>query len=135
MRPARNPLEVGRGTSPARQRQEVFSIFRKIWRLEEARTGAAAWRRWGTYLSERAWGTVREDYSEWGTCWEDFPHDHARSRAYRWGEDGLAGISDNQSRLCLSLALSLRQDIQQAISGEQKLEQSMCSDTPATTNM
>ena len=65
----------------------------------------AAWKKWGPYLSERQWGTVREDYSEHGTAWEYFPHDHARSRAYRWGEDGLAGYCDDQSRLCLSLAL------------------------------
>src|ERR1700746_2094383 len=63
------------------------------------------WRRWGPYLSERAWGTVREDYSADGTAWKSFPHDHARSRAYRWGEDGLAGISDNHQRLCFALAL------------------------------
>src|SRR6201990_2235402 len=74
-------------------------------RLEEARTRKHHWKRWGPYLSERQWGTVREDYSPGGTAWEYFPHDHARSRAYRWGEDGLAGFSDNQSRLCLSLAL------------------------------
>jgi len=66
---------------------------------------ATDWRRWGPYLSERQWGTVREDYSPQGTAWEYFPHDHARSRAYRWGEDGLAGVSDDQQRLCLSLAL------------------------------
>ncbi len=63
------------------------------------------WRRFGPYLSERQWGTVREDYSEGGNAWEYFPHDHARSRAYRWGEDGLAGFSDHRQRLCLSLAL------------------------------
>ncbi len=63
------------------------------------------WKRWGPYLSERQWGTVREDYSPGGTAWEYFPHDHARSRAYRWGEDGIAGISDRQQRLCLSIAL------------------------------
>ena len=63
------------------------------------------WNHWGPYLSERQWGTVREDYSPYGTAWEYFPHDHARSRAYRWGEDGLAGISDDGQRLCLSLAL------------------------------
>ena len=63
------------------------------------------WLRWGPYLSERQWGTVREDYSEWGTCWDYFPHEHARSRTYRWGEDGLFGWSDRQCRLCLSLAL------------------------------
>ena len=74
-------------------------------RLEAARTHEAHWRRWGPYLSERQWGTVREDYSSNGTAWEYFPHDHARSRAYRWGEDGIAGISDNHQRLCFALAL------------------------------
>jgi len=64
-----------------------------------------AWRRWGPYLSERQWGTVREDYSAHGTAWDSFPHDHARSRAYRWGEDGIAGWSDDQSHWCLGLAL------------------------------
>jgi hypothetical protein len=61
--------------------------------LLEAREGTAPWRQWGPYLSERQWGTVREDYSEHGHAWDYFPHDHARSRAYRWGEDGLAGRS------------------------------------------
>src|SRR5689334_20669345 len=74
-------------------------------RLEDNRTRKAYWRRWGPYLSERQWGTVREDYSPGGTAWEYFPHDHARSRAYRWGEDGILGISDNHQRLCFSLAL------------------------------
>ena len=74
-------------------------------RLEEARTRKAHWRRWGPYLSERQWGTVREDYSPYGTAWDYFPHDHARSRAYRWGEDGIAGISDNHQRLCFAIAL------------------------------
>jgi len=72
---------------------------------EATRTAAGAWKEWGPYLSERAWGTVREDYSEAGTAWEYFPHDHARSRAYRWSEDGLAGICDLRQRLCLALAL------------------------------
>jgi hypothetical protein len=63
------------------------------------------WKNWGPYLSERQWGTVREDYSAGGTAWEYFPHDHARSRAYRWGEDGIAGLSDAEQRVCLSLAL------------------------------
>ena len=63
------------------------------------------WRRWGPYLSERQWGTVREDYSPHGNAWEYVPHDHARSRAYRWGEDGIAGFGDDQLRWCLSLAL------------------------------
>src|SRR5262245_20623687 len=74
-------------------------------RLEQARDRTAHWRRWGPYLSERQWGTVREDYSAGGTAWESLPHDHARSRAYRWGEDGLLGISDNHQRLCFALAL------------------------------
>src|SRR5258708_36926503 len=66
---------------------------------------AADWKLWGPYLSERQWGTVREDYSADGSAWSYFPHDHARSRAYRWGEDGIAGISDDKQRLCFSLAL------------------------------
>ncbi|HET8578322.1 MAG TPA: glucosidase [Methylomirabilota bacterium] len=74
-------------------------------RLEAARERSAHWKRWGPYLSERQWGTVREDYSADGAAWEYFPHDHARSRAYRWGEDGLAGISDNHQRLCFAVAL------------------------------
>ncbi|MFL5759076.1 MAG: MGH1-like glycoside hydrolase domain-containing protein, partial [Thermomicrobiales bacterium] len=68
------------------------------------------WRTWGPYLSERQWGTVREDYSPNGTAWDSFPHDHARSRAYRWGEDGLMGISDDQQRLCFALSLWNGQD-------------------------
>jgi hypothetical protein len=74
-------------------------------RLEQDRKGDGHWRRWGPYLSERQWGTVREDYSADGAAWDYLPHDHARSRAYRWGEDGLAGFSDQEQRLCLSLAL------------------------------
>ena len=79
-------------------------------RLEEARAGTSAWKKWGPYLSERQWGTVREDYSENGDAWNFFTHDHARSRAYRWGEDGLAGISDDKQRLCFSVALWNGQD-------------------------
>ncbi|HKQ66448.1 MAG TPA: glucosidase [Methylomirabilota bacterium] len=74
-------------------------------RLREAQERTAHWRRWGPYLAERQWGTVREDYSPDGTAWDSFPHDHARSRAYRWGEDGIAGICDNHGRLCFALAL------------------------------
>jgi hypothetical protein len=74
-------------------------------RLQESQERTAHWKRWGPYLAERQWGTVREDYSPHGTVWEFFPHDHARSRAYRWGEDGIAGITDNHGRLCLALAL------------------------------
>jgi hypothetical protein len=73
-------------------------------RLAEARQGVP-WRRWGPYLSERQWGTVREDYSESGDAWSYFSHDQARSRTYRWGEDGLAGFSDEKQRLCFALAL------------------------------
>src|SRR5690348_18485545 len=74
-------------------------------RIEESRRRERYWTRWGPYLSEREWGTVREDYSADGTAWEYLPHDRARSRAYRWGEDGLLGISDDQQRLCFALAL------------------------------
>ena len=74
-------------------------------RLDEARSKSAPWRKWGPYLSERQWGTVREDYSEAGDAWNYFTHDQARSRSYRWGEDGLAGISDDKQRICFALAL------------------------------
>jgi hypothetical protein len=74
-------------------------------RLEEARQRKSPWKKWGPYLSERQWGTVREDYSASGDAWNHFSHDDARSRAYRWGEDGLAGISDDRQRLCFALAL------------------------------
>src|ERR1044072_5486365 len=74
-------------------------------RLELASERKAHWKRWGPYLSERAWGTVREDYSPHGTAWDYFPHDHARSRAYRWGEDGMAGFCDRYQVLCFALAL------------------------------
>ena len=74
-------------------------------RLEGSRKRTSHWKRWGPYLSERQWGTVREDYSAYGTAWEYFPHDHARSRAYRWGEDGIAGISDRHQHICFALAM------------------------------
>src|SRR3954469_238499 len=74
-------------------------------RLHYADAEDVPWRRWGPYLSERQWGTVREDYSAGGDAWNAFPHDQARSRAYRWGEDGIGGICDDQQRVCLSLAL------------------------------
>src|SRR6202142_4067352 len=67
--------------------------------------GPDGWKRWGPYLSERQWGTVREDYSRGGAAWDYFPHDHARSRAYRWGEDGIGGISDRHQLICFGLAL------------------------------
>ena len=73
-------------------------------RLDETAQRAKHWRRWGPYLSERQWGTVREDYSADGTAWDYFTHDDARSKAYRWGEDGILGICDNHQRLCFALA-------------------------------
>src|SRR5258707_5385946 len=73
-------------------------------RLLDHRTRNVDWKLWGPYLSERQWGTVREDYSLNGTAWDYLPHDHARSRAYRWGEDGIGGISDDHQQLCISVA-------------------------------
>jgi hypothetical protein len=83
---------------------EPASLTAEERRLREAREGVP-WRSWGPYLSERQWGTVREDYSDNGDAWSYFSHDQARSRAYRWGEDGLAGISDDKQRLCLAVVL------------------------------
>src|SRR6202521_5671924 len=74
-------------------------------RLDESHQRTKHWKRWGPYLSERQWGTVREDYSPNGTAWEYFPHEHARSRAYRWGEDGIGGISDRHQTICFAIAL------------------------------
>jgi Mannosylglycerate hydrolase MGH1-like glycoside hydrolase domain/Glycosyl hydrolase family 63 C-terminal domain len=79
-------------------------------RLADAHARKANWQRWGSYLAERQWGTVREDYSEYGNCWDYFTHDQARSRAYRWGEDGLLGFTDRECRLCFALALWNGQD-------------------------
>ncbi|MEO6596334.1 MAG: glucosidase, partial [Planctomycetota bacterium] len=77
----------------------------ELFRLQQDHRREQNWKRWGPYLSERQWGTVREDYSSGGDCWNYLPHDHARSRAYRWGEDGLLGITDRECRLCFGLAL------------------------------
>ena len=87
-------------TSPISQAEAVEQK-----RLNETREKGIAWKKWGPYLSERQWGTVREDYSHDGNAWDYFSHDQARSRAYRWGEDGLAGISDDKQRLCFAIAL------------------------------
>src|SRR6266478_1546949 len=84
--------------------QQIIDVTEQK-RLNEAREAGIPWKKWGPYLSERQWGTVREDYSEGGDAWNYFSHDQARSRAYRWGEDGLAGISDDKQRLCFALAL------------------------------
>jgi hypothetical protein len=89
-------IRVARGGKVMKTAEEL--------RLEESKKGTA-WRRWGPYLSERQWGTVREDYSADGNAWEYFPHDQARSRAYHWGEDGLGGISDDKQHLCFAIAL------------------------------
>ncbi len=88
-------------------RQSVDSkhLTKEEQRLEASRSRDSHWKRWGPYLSERQWGTVREDYSPHGEAWDYFPHDHARSRAYRWGEDGIAGISDRHQYICFALAL------------------------------
>ena len=74
-------------------------------RLEAQHEEKENWRLWGPYLAERAWGTVREDYSAWGAAWEHFSHDQARSRAYRWNEDGIAGICDRHQYVCLAVAM------------------------------
>ncbi|MCB0518825.1 MAG: glucosidase [Saprospiraceae bacterium] len=81
------------------------SLSKEEQRLNDYRQNGRPWLKWGPYLSERQWGTVREDYSEGGTAWDFFPHDHARSKSYRWGEDGLAGISDELQQLCFAVAL------------------------------
>ena len=88
----------------ARRMERLTALAEEI-RLAEDRDRTRHWKRWGPYLSERQWGTVREDYSPDGEAWSYLPHEHARSRAYRWGEDGLAGFSDIEGRLCLAVAL------------------------------
>jgi hypothetical protein len=93
-------------TAPSRDTTaEHARLAQAIGRSEDDLFEANPWYEWGPYLSERAWGTVREDYSENGDAWSFFPHDHARSRAYRWNEDGMAGLSDIRHDLCLALAL------------------------------
>jgi len=87
---------------PAATEPPVTTQTAEAVRLEEGRQRT---KRWGPYVSERAWGSVREDYSPGGTAWDYFPHDHARSRAYRWNEDGLAGICDRHQKICFALAL------------------------------
>ena len=95
---------MGVGT-PARLNDSKKTMNTEQTRLAEDREGKAPWKKWGPYLSERQWGTVREDYSSNGDAWNFFTHDQARSRAYRWGEDGIAGISDGKQHLCFALAL------------------------------
>src|SRR5512138_849628 len=98
---ASSPAEADTSTTAFVRRETTVEARR----LEEDAARKKNWKRWGPYLSERQWATVREDYSPDGSVWEYFPHDHARSRAYRWGEDGLLGITDRECRLCFALAL------------------------------
>src|SRR5258705_4862979 len=91
--------------NPTRNRSSVYSETAEQRRLNDAREKAIPWRKWGPYLSERQWGTVREDYSLDGNPWEHFSHEQAHFRTYRWGEDGLAGISDDRQQLCFAVAL------------------------------
>jgi len=97
--------QIANHDSPRPEPSRPKKMTREEERLEEERNRKAYWKRWGPYVSERQWGTVREDYSPYGTAWDYFTHDQARSRAYRWGEDGIAGISDNHQRLCFAIAL------------------------------
>src|SRR5213594_613172 len=96
---------MARGTQRPEKKRMVAPTGAEAGRLEEDRRREKYWKRWGPYLSERQWGTVREDYSPYGTAWDYLPHDHARSRAYRWGEDGLGGICDRHQYICFALAL------------------------------
>jgi hypothetical protein len=96
----RNPKPASNSAGAA-----LFHDVAEQKRLNEAREASIPWKKWGPYLSERQWGTVREDYSLDGNAWNYFSHDQSRSRAYRWGEDGLGGISDEKQRLCFALAL------------------------------
>ncbi|HXI48433.1 MAG TPA: hypothetical protein VNH39_07570, partial [Steroidobacteraceae bacterium] len=96
-------MDLSRTQNPEELKEYQLNAERE--RLLANVLGPDGWKHWGPYLSERQWGTVREDYSPGGTAWEYFPHDHARSRAYRWGEDGIAGISDAEQLVCLSLGL------------------------------
>src|SRR6516165_2691602 len=107
-------MAAGKGAGIGRRRRQRrrgklcgvrLPMIQEKLRLREAAERRKHWKRWGPYVSERAWGTVREDYSATGKAWEYFPHDHARSRAYRWNEDGLAGICDRHQVLCFALAL------------------------------
>src|SRR3954454_20803485 len=107
MRASRRHIRI-RPASTLRRRartKKEFTMTEESLRLNAAREKRVPWRQWGPYLAERQWGTVREDYSAGGDAWSYFTHDQARSRAYHWGEDGIAGISDDHQRLCLALAL------------------------------
>ncbi|HEX7009911.1 MAG TPA: glucosidase [Phycisphaeraceae bacterium] len=100
-----DPEHAGTVRMPSSQPQRRRRRNAEVIRLEQAEARRMNWKRWGPYLAERQWGTVREDYSPDGACWSYFPHEHAPSRVYRWGEDGLLGICDRECRLCFALAL------------------------------
>ena len=105
-----NSQSDSKGAAPRKRGQKTaapspFVDVTEQKRLNEAREAGIPWKKWGPYLSERQWGTVREDYSQDGNAWAYFSHDQARSRAYRWGEDGIGGFSDDEQRLCFALAL------------------------------
>src|SRR5688572_24365592 len=100
VKPARPSMKKAHSSMRSEIRADAESM-----RLKQDAARELNWKRWGPYLAERQWGTVREDYSADGDCWAYFPHEHARSRAYRWGEDGLLGITDRECRLCFALAL------------------------------
>lgn len=107
---SKHSLQTGRKDHLKHQAEERTQQLKPLvtaeeQRLAESRQRDKHWKRWGPYLSERAWGTVREDYSPHGSAWDYFPHEHARSKAYRWGEDGIGGISDRQQYLCFAIAL------------------------------
>jgi hypothetical protein len=95
----------GYSVSPSEKSPVDYEQTNEQRRLDEAREKGTPWKKWGPYLSERQWGTVREDYSQDGNAWDYFSHDQSRSRAYRWGEDGLAGFSDDKQQLCFAIAL------------------------------
>src|SRR5438094_10173355 len=105
-------------------------------RLSESGARTKHWKRWGPYLSERAWGTVREDYSPYGNAWEYFSHDQARSRAYRWNEDGLAGISDRRQMICFAVSLWNEHDriLNERIFGPTGNEGNQCEDVKEHEN-
>src|SRR5215213_7069287 len=98
----RQCVQEQRTANDRERRSMPATITPEEQRLAEANERRQAWRKWGPYVSERQWGTVREDYSANGDAWNYFPHDHARSRAYRWGEDGIGGVSDFKQRLCFA---------------------------------
>src|SRR4030095_7061771 len=102
-RRARGGRTLAQHLEPRMKNTNETNEYRRLY--EPYNTPIPPWHRWGPYVSERAWGTVREDYSPDGNAWDYFPHDKARSKAYRWGEDGLAGICDRYQVLCFALAL------------------------------